>query len=395
MTGRSIQHTILLYLILTVSASILAGQENTAILFCSDRDGDNDIYMMDPDGSGVEILLENDSDEYGLAVAPDGSQVAFVSDIAGNADIYILDLENGSVECIIDNPQADFMPTWSPDGTVLTFVSEADGDREIYHYFNDDSIQQLTDNDVLDDLPDWSPDGSQILFCTDRTGSTDIWVMDADGGNPEPVTSGSVGDFMPDWSPDGSLIVFERYIGPFLELFIMDANGGNIEQLTFQRNDCHEPEWSADGDLILFVARPLGNYEIFTIDPDNPSTSTVNLTNNPAMDWAPSWRSPAAVNVAKAHQPAGLELIRAFPNPFNMELTIQFRLDRSTRLRLSISDISGREVLLLGERFFNVGENELTWSGLGSSGHSVDSGVYFLHLAADDMRLATKLILMK
>lgn len=35
--------------------------------------------------------------------------------------------------------------------------------------------------------PAWSPDGSQIAFLTDRTGRWELWVMNADGTNPQPL----------------------------------------------------------------------------------------------------------------------------------------------------------------------------------------------------------------
>jgi hypothetical protein len=37
--------------------------------------------------------------------------------------------------------------------------------------------------------PSWSPDGSQIAFLTDRNGQWEIWVMNADGSNQQPLFS--------------------------------------------------------------------------------------------------------------------------------------------------------------------------------------------------------------
>jgi len=42
--------------------------------------------------------------------------------------------------------------------------------------------------------PVWSPDAIQIAFLTDRTGRWEIWVMNADGSNPQPMFSDAVND---------------------------------------------------------------------------------------------------------------------------------------------------------------------------------------------------------
>jgi Tol biopolymer transport system component len=47
----------------------------------------------------------------------------------------------------------------------------------------------------------WSPDGTQILFHTDRDGNVEVYVMDADGGNPTNLTSHPGSDTAATWVP--------------------------------------------------------------------------------------------------------------------------------------------------------------------------------------------------
>jgi hypothetical protein len=53
------------------------------IVFCSDRDGDGDIYTMNADGSGVRRITNSESNERDTACSPDGLRVAFSSDRDG------------------------------------------------------------------------------------------------------------------------------------------------------------------------------------------------------------------------------------------------------------------------------------------------------------------------
>jgi len=69
----------------------------TAIVFCSDRDGDSNIYTMNDDGSAVRRITSNESNEFDTACSPDGLWVAFVSDRDGNLEIYVMRFDGTSV----------------------------------------------------------------------------------------------------------------------------------------------------------------------------------------------------------------------------------------------------------------------------------------------------------
>ena len=83
------------------------------------------------------------------------------------------------------------MPTAAPTprGGLIAFTSERNGNAEIYVMNADGSDpQRLTHDPAYDGWPSWSPDGSQIAFSSSRNGKPDIYVMDADGSNPRQLT---------------------------------------------------------------------------------------------------------------------------------------------------------------------------------------------------------------
>ena len=81
--------------------------------------------------------------------------------------------------------------SFSPDGSRILFAANHDGDLEIYVVNADGSdMQPLTDNDKQDFFPSWSPDGKTIVFSSDRTDAVELYLMDADGGNQRPLIDG-------------------------------------------------------------------------------------------------------------------------------------------------------------------------------------------------------------
>lgn len=262
---------------------------NSTLWFCSDRDGDHEIYTMDADGSNLQKVTDNTSDEYHVALSPDGSRLVFVSDRDGDNEIYVMNVDGSGLIRLTNDPADDLGPDWSPCGTKIVFMSDRDGDREIFVMNRDGSgVEQLTHNTGVDGFPSWSPDGTRIVFNSDLGSTVDIWAMDADGGGLQILTAGIGPNYMPDWSPDGSKIAFESTRHGPLELYTMDPDGSDVQRLTYTGTDNHEPDWSPDGSQIAFVSLVGGSYEVATINADG--TGFESLTSEASMDWSPSWR---------------------------------------------------------------------------------------------------------
>ncbi len=129
-------------------------------------------------------------------------KIAFTSDRNGNLEIYVMNPDGSNQVRITSNNVVDACPTWSPDGRKIAFVSNRDGNQEIYVMNADGSNPvNLTTHSAQEFNPAWSPDGSKIAFETNRDGNVEIYVMNADGTNLVRVTNHPATDAFPAWKP--------------------------------------------------------------------------------------------------------------------------------------------------------------------------------------------------
>src|SRR5674476_377998 len=71
----------------------IAYADGTKIAFSSDRDGNNEIYIMDVDGTGQTRLTDNPATDGYPCFSPDGTKIAFMAYRDGNNEIYIMDVD--------------------------------------------------------------------------------------------------------------------------------------------------------------------------------------------------------------------------------------------------------------------------------------------------------------
>ena len=265
------------------------------IAFGSDRDerSNNDIYVMNADGSGVTRLTDNPGLDDNPSWSPDGGRIAFHSDRDGNYDIYVMKADGSGVTRLTDNPAHDSSPRWSPVGGRIAFESERDGNWETYVMNVDGSgVTRLTDNPAIDWSPSWSPDGERIAFESDESGTYDIYVMNVDGSGVTRLTDNPHDDLITSWSPDGERIAFSSNRNGNWNIYVMNVDGSGVTQLTDNsaRNDFY-PSWSPNGKRIVFQSGD----DLFVMNADG--SGMTRLTTGSARHSRPSW-SPAATPTA-------------------------------------------------------------------------------------------------
>ena len=116
--------------------------------------------------------------------------------------------------------------------------------------------------------------------------NSDIYVVGANGGLPQRLTTSPGVDTDPSFSPDGSKIVFESDRGGSQQLYVMNADGSDQRRLTFSGSWYASPVWSPDGKWIAFTQRTAGARRIGIIAPGGSGEKI--LSGGPG-DEGPSW----------------------------------------------------------------------------------------------------------
>ena len=267
---------------------------------------------------------------WGAAWSPDGQRIAFVSRQDGNENIYVMNTDGSSVTQLTSDPfqyyyilrdPTDTDPAWSPDGKQIAFVSGRSGSllnpQALNIYVMDANglnAVQLT-GQGKNSLPSfgyahpaWSPDGKQIAFGYGEA----IYVMNADGTGPVKITDVYhfyPREISPSWSPDSQYITFMEEGASSSDIYIIRTDGSGRRQLTKNFIILAEPAWSPDGKKIMFAGRANSCVDCkpcFYVT-DLTGNSPVKLTEYPSenfqynghITWSPNGDQIAlSVNVA-------------------------------------------------------------------------------------------------
>ena len=132
----------------------------------------------------------------------------------------------------------------------------------------------------------WGQADGKIAFTSWREGAGDVWIMNADGSDPVNLTQGRHAHCVRlAWSPDGTKIAYLAYSddpdSPWADysvadIWVMDADGGNPQQVaSLTDTRFHELFWAEDGSSIYYYFQ--SRYELLVVPLDGSGSSL--------MDW--------------------------------------------------------------------------------------------------------------
>jgi Tol biopolymer transport system component len=322
-----------------------ASPDGRLIAFCSDRDGQQRVWLKDLAG-GNEVPLTSGPD-VAAAFAPDGSTIYFQRSVGERYDLYRVPVVGGEPRKLLEDVSyAD--P--APDGRSLAFLRETKDRWQVWITSADGSGERLlttlpTDRDATELR--WSPDGGRLAAVLQDTGASILpggfTLIDADSGAQRALAPAHPRRLLGRlcWEPSGQALLYTQVemtsyadvsgtsrlirqdidsgeartlvsfprtlassgmalLGPGRLVLDADASRQNLQEeaitprpasagrfLTRGSTVDRQPAYSPDGERIVFTGMRGDNYELWEMS--RKTGSLRRLTDHPAHDWDPAY----------------------------------------------------------------------------------------------------------
>ena len=260
------------------------------ILFASARDGNRDVYIMNPDGSEQVNLTQHPADDQQAVWSPTGEQILFASNrghhVWGTWDLYLMDPDGSNVRRIFKKETFRSAPTWSPDGKQIAYhnINWDAGESHIYiATLGEQEEERIAEGWV----PVWSPDGMELAYVAyildaRRVTLVDIRTRKQERLLPRKATSWQNG---PSWSATGDKLVFSWNKNPLPPnhrpgrdrfppewkkketIYIVNRDGTGLQQLVDEAGHyAVNPVLSPNGDEVLYTQEINGYFQVFKVN---------------------------------------------------------------------------------------------------------------------------------
>lgn len=287
--------------------------ETAKIVFSSNRDGNLEIYLMNPDGSGILRLTDHPTGDYDPVWSPTGEQILFVSHRDGVRDLFLMNANGGSVEKVFKSTVDRSEPAWNPDGERFVYLRY----NEATLYIADINKRQeipVAKVGKFGGYPAWSPDGEMIAFTFspeapkgpilggDLPGYPLILISPQGKKQKEILPKPQLRLTRPAWSPSGAQIAFVESPWAHDEkgtIYVVNPDGSGMKVVVPKGSGADRPAWSPRGDEIIYNQDVDNQKQLFKITLSN--RRIMQITHN-GGNWNADWFDPAALPVTLQSQ---------------------------------------------------------------------------------------------
>ena len=259
------------------------------ILFTSARDGNREIYIMNPDGSEQVRLTHHPGNDLNAVWSPTGEQILFTSDREGNRDLYLMNSDGTNIRRVFKkelkqpNTRRDG-PTWSPDGEQIAYMyTNWDKNIDVIRIANLGEQEEDFLANGLD--PAWAPDGVEIAYAPLEDGR--MTLINVHTGSQKRILPRKElgGQLMPSWSVSGDKLTFAWNNNPLppdfkpgedklpagwadkRTIYIINRDGTGLQQLVDEAGPmAASPELSPNGKEVLYTQKINGSLQIFKLN---------------------------------------------------------------------------------------------------------------------------------
>jgi TolB protein len=180
--------------------------------------------------------------------------------------------------------------------TKILFVHKQGRAKEIYSIDYDGANSEPLTNDKTQSLfPCWLRGNSSIMFTSYKLGTPQLFIKDIPTGKESVFLRSKYLNYLPDYNSIDGEVVYSSSVDGNFEIFRISNSKGNPVRLTFSRAIDTDPNWSPNGYEIVFISDRSGRRMLYVFDRDGSNIRR--LTYEGKANESPSW-SPRGDKIA-------------------------------------------------------------------------------------------------
>lgn len=271
-------------------------------MFSSNRDGNWEIYMMNPNGTRQGRLTCDRAVDWKPVISPTGDQILFTSNRGGAHDLYLMDVDGRNVRPLFRFSEAyRTQPTWSPDGKRIVYSHRAADGINIHTVTADaTSVKHIVHlKNAHSGYPTWSSDGTEIAFVVAdeiHWASRQIRFINLETHKQETLLRNDFPRmFHPAWSPTDNRLAFVWFRPEEQQsVYIINRDGSYLSRITSLVANAHA--WTSSGDALIYTEGIVGSdSQIFKINLTNHKFTQ--LTDD-GSNLSGNWFAPGQLSVS-------------------------------------------------------------------------------------------------
>ncbi|MFN5320192.1 MAG: S41 family peptidase [Planctomycetota bacterium] len=232
------------------------------------------------------------------AISPDGKQVCF----SYRGDLWLVDSAGGPARLLTSHAAYERSPVWAPDGQSIAFASDRHGNFDVFIVSATGGTPTRLTHHSANDIPTtFTNDGQQVVFTSGRNDAAEsmigtpamleLYAVPLAGGRPRQLLT-TTAEFA-NFDPSGNRIVFQDYKGVedslrkhhtssvTRDIWIVDLSNKAYTKLTSFAGEDRNPVWSPDGSSVFYLSEQGGNFNVWKLDPANPSVGPTQISSHP------------------------------------------------------------------------------------------------------------------
>jgi len=265
------------------------------LVYLSDRDGTQSIYLMDIiENKIIKRLIKGETSvnfeelhwlSPGMSWSPDGKKITLAAKAGDQDALYVYDVKSGKLQKHEFNLDGIFSATWSPTRPEIAFIGNLNGASDIYIYnYEKDRLTNITKDIFSDAYPKWSPDGQRLVFVSDRGKyvvpdsipfdfamsshnfkNTDIYIMNRDGSGMKRITDNPARESEPIFSPDGHSLLYVSDRSGIYNIYHHNLQTDSVYAITNLLTGAFQLSLDKEGKTLAFASFSDGGWDIYTL----------------------------------------------------------------------------------------------------------------------------------